>query len=275
MKCLSFWFLLGSLITATLRAEETAPAGSLPPLQRPLEQATVFARQATEAMRLGEWKQAAEMWEQVIKLQPDSAAALSNLGAVEMKLNNRDKAKIHLEKAVSLRPNLAATWMTLGLLQLESKNPMLAISHLSRAVHEDPSDARLHNSLAIALKQVGWSNGAELELQRAIDLNPEYSEAHFNLALLYLEQKPPALESARRHYFTARDLGSASDELVDQQFKEAGIVYVPPDPQKPVTNTESETTPGNNKGTPTPDSAPKPVDKSAKPANKPKPKAKS
>lgn len=50
----------------------TKPAqAELPALERPLEQATVFAREATEAMRVRDWKKAAEMWTEVVKLQPD------------------------------------------------------------------------------------------------------------------------------------------------------------------------------------------------------------
>lgn len=216
---------------APLMQAQTPPAAGgpreLPPLQRPLEQTTVFAREATEAMRAKDWAKAAEKWEELLKIQPDSAAALSNLGSVEAKLGKNPQAIQHLEKAVALRPNLAGTWMTLGLLHADMGNPMMAISALTRAIHEDPADPRLHNALAVVLKQVGWTNAAEMELQKCIDLNPDFAEGHFNLALLYLEQKPPALESARRHYFFARDLGAPPDELVDKQFKEAGIVYTP------------------------------------------------
>lgn len=224
----NFIFFLS--LTSLLQAQSPPPskgARELPPLERPLEQTTIFAREATEAMRSRDWVKAAEKWEDLLKIQPESAAALSNLGSVEIKLGKNPQAIQHLEKAVTLRPKLAATWMTLGLLHSDMGNPMMAISCLSRAIHEDPADSRLHNALAVVLKQVGWTNGAEMELQKCIDLNPDYAEGHFNLALLYLEQKPPALESARRHYFFARDLGAPPDELVDKQFKEAGIVYTP------------------------------------------------
>ena len=266
---------------AVLRAQDAkpeAPATSLPPLDRALDQATVFARQATEAMRANDWKTAADMWENLLKLQPDSAAALSNLGSVEIKLNKPVEARAHLEKAVALRPNLPAAWMTLGMLHLEQKNPMLAVSCLTRSVHEDPSDPRLHNALAIALKQIGWTNGAEQELQRTIDLNPDFAEAHFNLALIYLEHQPPAIESARRHYFFARDLGAPPDELVDKQFKEAGIEYVPPDPTEKKSDKPAEQDGKEQTDKPTPPPAkptPKPPastkSKSA-PNSKPKPK---
>ncbi len=266
---------------AMLRAQEESPpppADGLPPLERVLDQATVFARQATEAMRNNDWKTAADMWENLLKIQPDSAAALSNLGSVEIKLDKPTEARAHLEKAVALRPNLPAAWMTLGMLHLEQKNPMLAVSCLTRAVHEDPSDPRLHNALAIALKQIGWTNGAEQELQRTIDLSPDFAEAHFNLALIYLEQQPPAIESARRHYFFARDLGAPPDELVDKQFKEAGIEYVPPDPNEKKSDkpTAKDGTEQTDKPTPPPAKpTPKaPTPTKSKPAPKSKPKSK-
>jgi tetratricopeptide (TPR) repeat protein len=246
-----------------------ANSGELPPLAHPLDQATVFARQATEAMRVNDWQKSANAWLEVLKLQPESAAALANLGSVEIKLNKPVEARAHLEKAVELRPNLPAAWMTLGLLHMEQKNPMLGISCLTRAIHEDPSDAHLHNALAVALKQVGWMGAAEQELQKAIDLSSDYAEAHFNLALLYLEQKPPALESARRHYFFARDLGSPPDEIVDKQFKDAGVEYTPPPPKVTKPEVKPETKPVAKPKAPV-----EPVPTSPKPKTTPKPKSK-
>jgi Tfp pilus assembly protein PilF len=87
-------------------------------------------------------------------------------------------------------------------------------------VHEDPLDARGHNYLAIATKSLGWTDAAEAELQRAIDLQPEYGLAHFNLALMYLDRKPPAIELAKRHYDKALSLGVEKDEIVERKLKE-------------------------------------------------------
>ena len=69
----------------------------------------------------------------------------------------------------------------------------------TRAIHEDPTDAHAHNYLAITTRNLGWNSSAESELQRAIELNPKYGIAHFNLALLYVDQKPPSSELAKRH----------------------------------------------------------------------------
>ena len=87
-------------------------------------------------------------------------------------------------------------------------------------MHEDPLDARAHNYLAIVAKNLGWTDAAEAELRRAIDLNPDYGIAQFNLALMYLDRKPPAKELARRHYDKALALGVEKDEIVERRLKE-------------------------------------------------------
>ena len=51
--------------------------------------------------------------------------------------------------------------------------------------------------MAVVINDYGWGPAAVTELQRAIQIDPNYADAHFNLALMYLEQEPPATELAR------------------------------------------------------------------------------
>ena len=171
------------------------------------------------AMRGQQWNSARSAWESVLRLEPENAAALSNLGKVQYQLAEYEAARGSLEKATTLKPDLADSWLTLGQVYLELKAPMMAVSATTRGVAENPSDPRAHNSLAIILKRIGWTNGAEVELQKALDLDPDFTEAHFNLAVMYLERKPPSLEMAGRHYRKARALGAAPDEIVEQQIR--------------------------------------------------------
>jgi tetratricopeptide (TPR) repeat protein len=144
-----------------------------------------------------------------------------------------------------------------------------ALSAVSRAVAEKPDDARGHNHLAAVNKALGWTTAAEAELQKALDLDPGYAEAHFNLALLYLERKPPAVEMARRHYLQAVELGAPGDELVEKQLKEfADDENLEVDKSKPTgTDTESAVPKVDKAGSPGP--APRTEEK-AKPKNNPR-----
>ena len=64
----------------------------------------------------------------------------------------------------------------------------------------------------------GWIYGAEQELRRAVELDPAYADAHYNLAVFYLQEKPPATELAKRHYFKAVELGVEKDLSMEKLF---------------------------------------------------------
>ncbi len=212
--------LLVPLTAALLLAAVPTPAAAQEePASLPSLDSNPHVRRAIAAMRAQQWKPARTAWEAVLKLEPENAAALSNLGKVQFQLADFEAARLSLEKATVLKPALVDSWLTLGQTYLELKAPMMAVSATTRGVAENPADPRSHNTLAIVLKRIGWTNGAEAELQKALDLNPEYSEAHFNLAVMYLERKPPALEMAGRHYRKARELGAMPDPLIEKQIR--------------------------------------------------------
>ncbi|MGK0188966.1 MAG: Flp pilus assembly protein TadD [Verrucomicrobiales bacterium] len=189
-------------------------AGSLPAYTSEL------AKKAANAISKRDWGTAKAAYEEMLESAPDNALTLSNLGAVEFQIGDTANARTHLERAVQQQPRLAATWTTLALIYYQEKDLHLALSAISRAVHERPNNARARNYLGVIIKSLGWSNGAEAELQRAIKIDPNYAEAHFNLALMFLERKPPAIELASRHYAKARALGAAPDKLVEKQLVE-------------------------------------------------------
>lgn len=174
--------------------------------------------EGVEAMRRHDWKAAASAWQQTVKLEPANAGAWANLGRVQLQQQEYAGAIASLEKAVALQPALPEAWVAMGIACDRTGASLRAISCLTRAAHEAPSDAKVRNSLAIVLKGYGWTAAAESELQKAIDLDPQYAEAHFNLALMCLEHVPPAVEMARRHYEAARELGAEKDSEIESRL---------------------------------------------------------
>ena len=184
---------------------------------------TELSKKAANAISKRDWKTARECYLEMLEAEPGNPLTLSNLGAVEYQMGNVDGARAHLEQAVSKRPKLAATWITLALIYYQKEQSHLALSAISRAVHERPRDPRARNYFAVIVKSLGWANAAEGELQRAIEIDPNYAEAHFNLSLMYLERKPPATALARRHYEKALDLGAEPDALVEEQLQSSDL----------------------------------------------------
>lgn len=177
-----------------------------------------FAKAGALASADLDWPKAKEAYSKMLKLAPDNALALSNLGAVEYRLGNIDEAETLLNRATQVNPTIAQNWMTLGLIYRKRNQTHLAVSALSRALHEEPGDPRIHNLLGVAIRDLGWILGAETELQRALLLDPTYASAHYNLAVMYLDRSPPLIELARRHYYAAIDYGEKPSMRIEERL---------------------------------------------------------
>ncbi len=189
-------------------------AGTLPP------DTMILGQKAAAAFSKHDWKAARKAYQEILQLDGENALTWANLGAVEQQSGNGREAQACFEKSVKYNPALVQSWNALGLLHAAKGDTYLALSMFTRAIHEDPTDARAHNYLAITARNLGWTGTAESELQRSIELNPQYGIAHFNLALLYVDQKPPSIELAKRHYQKALALGVEKDEIVERRLKE-------------------------------------------------------
>lgn len=197
-----------------LQRAPLGPTGTLP------QDTMILSQKAATAFAKKDWKSARAAYEEMLALEPENSLAWANLGAVEQQAGKTDAAIAAFEKSVKFNPALVQSWNALGLLYHQRGDVYLAMSMFSRAIHQDPLDPRAHNYLAIVARARGWHSAAEAELQRAIELNPEYGIAHFNLALLYVDQKPPSIELAKRHYQKALALGVEKDEVIERRLKE-------------------------------------------------------
>jgi hypothetical protein len=66
----------------------------------------------------------------------------------------------------------------------------------------------------------GLGDPAEFALLRAVRLSPGYGDAHYNLAILYSRQKPPAYDLVRKHYRLAIEAGHAADDKLEGMIQE-------------------------------------------------------
>ncbi|MBU6182005.1 MAG: tetratricopeptide repeat protein [Verrucomicrobia bacterium] len=159
-------------------------------------------------------------YEQVLKVDPRNVAALVNLGLIEIQLKNPKRAEELLNQAVDIRIDTPQAWLALGMIHMDAEKPDAALAALSQAVLRDPENPKARNFLGVVIGRRGWIDGAQAELRRAVELDPAYADAHYNLAVFYLQEKPPAVELARRHYFKARELGVEKDPEMEKVFRQ-------------------------------------------------------
>jgi Tfp pilus assembly protein PilF len=51
---------------------------------------------------------------------------------------------------------------------------------------------------------------------KAIEINKDYADAHFNLAVIYATGVPPSKMLARKHYQKALELGAPPDSSLEK-----------------------------------------------------------
>ena len=94
-----------------------------------------------------------------------------------------------------------------------------AVTELTKALGINPKSATAHNYLGITASQKGWQEAAEKEMLDAIAANPDYADAHFNLAVVYATNQPPAKEQAKLHYVKATKLGAQPDPALEKLLR--------------------------------------------------------
>lgn len=180
---------------------------------------TRIGMDGVQAFNEGKFEAAREAYRRVLDIDPDNVIGLVNLGATEFRLGNHKEAERLLRRSLELRPDNPSAWLNVGIIYLEEDRAMEALAAIAQAVVYAPNDPTARNYLGVAAGRNGWFDAAESELRRAIELRPNYADAHFNLAVFCLERDPPALELARRHYHRALELGSEPDKLIEAALK--------------------------------------------------------
>lgn len=183
-------------------------------------------RQLAEALAEGnaafvakDYPAARSAYQQALAIEPENLIALVNLGMAEFQAGDNAKALELLEKAVRLRLETPPAWLTLGMIHMDADRFPEALAALSQAALQDPRNPRVRNFLGVVIGRQGWIDGAQQELRRAVELDPAYADAHYNLAAFYLEEKPPAVELAKRHYYKAIELGVEKDSAMEKVFQ--------------------------------------------------------
>jgi len=185
------------------------------PRALPAELSPLVAK-AKQQFAEGRFEDAEKTYEEIIKQEPDSYFALSNLAVTQFQMNKLSAAAVALRKAISIYDEDAFAYTILGIVLYQQQDLESARDILMKAIEVDPEDHKAYNYLGITMFEQGDSKEAEEFIQKAIELDPEYADAHFNLAVVYILGKPPAKGLARQHYDKATALGALPDASLEQ-----------------------------------------------------------
>ncbi|MDB6110055.1 MAG: Tetratricopeptide 2 repeat protein [Pedosphaera sp.] len=161
------------------------------------------AKLVSDAQRFmagGELDKAEETCLQILKLDDQDVVVLDKLAAIQIQLNHWEEADKHVRQALAINPDDAYGLTVLGELKFRQQKYDEALEALSHAAKLSPQDPEIQNFLGLTLSEKGMRGPAETALRKAIQIDPGYGNAHNNLAVIYVTQKPPLLELARWHY---------------------------------------------------------------------------
>ncbi|HEY3132157.1 MAG TPA: tetratricopeptide repeat protein, partial [Acidobacteriota bacterium] len=212
------WIYYHGVAQALLGRHEQAAAALAEVVRRKPDYLAAHLKLGESLFSSGKIIESQRIYETVIKAHPDSAAAQYGLGRASAARREFVIAVEHLTKACDLFASFGAAHYALGLayrdlgdagkaqeqLALYQKNKLVwppAVDPLLDAVDDLNAGAQYHLKKGIALQSAGQTQAAVAEHERALQIDPNFAQAHVNLITLYGRLGQPV--SAEKHYRAA------------------------------------------------------------------------
>ena len=134
---------------------------------------------------------AAELYNQILKINPNHSFALNNLGLIFNQLGENEKAKIYFEKAIITDSNYADPHNNLGIIFQDLGENKKAKDCYEKAIEINPRNAHSHNNLGTLFADLDGHQKAKDYFEKAIETEPNFSDAHNNLGNLFKKIDEP------------------------------------------------------------------------------------
>ena len=178
-----------------------------------------YLRQAIDAEKQEKVEAAQWNYQKVLEMEPENRIALQRLGIIAANLGNDQDTIKYLQRAFRQDPDDPDTLFALGYSLIRQQEPDWAVSMLARAVALNPKNPDIARTYGMALATLGWTQAAEIQLEKAHNLKKEDPEAPLALAILLGSAKPPRLEEAKKWYQIAIQNGAQRDPGLDAVLK--------------------------------------------------------
>ena len=137
--------------------------------------------EAVRFHRAGRFPDAAQLYGQILKLEPRHADSLHMLGMVAAQARMIDLSLSLITEAIGINDGVAAYYSNLGSILQGHGKLKDATNCYRRALSLDPKMAEIHLNLGLVLQTQGRLEDAVAEYWLATDLKPDLAEAHSNL----------------------------------------------------------------------------------------------
>jgi predicted O-linked N-acetylglucosamine transferase (SPINDLY family) len=132
------------------------------------------------ALRTRRTQRGVELIAKAIEINPNVAAAHSNLGYALSALKLHEQALASYDKAIALKPDYADAYNNRGAALRNLRRHAEALASYDKAIALKPDYADAYNNRGNALSDLKRHDEALASYDKAIALKPDYSDAHYN-----------------------------------------------------------------------------------------------
>jgi len=151
------------------------------------------------------WASSIELWNYVIKKEPERALAYNNRGQAFLERGELDKAMEDFDKVITLNPSYDTAYNNRGIVFSKKGRFDKAMEDLDKAIALNPSYDEAYNHRGIVFGEIGQLDKAMEDFNKAISLNPYHKRAYFNRGFAYFKRGDR--ESAVQNFQKACALG--------------------------------------------------------------------
>jgi len=182
--------------------------------------AATIMREAELDARAQRYDDAEKKYLQVLQQDENNIYVLAKLGSAEFAAGRLDDCEKNARRALALDPNDPGALYLFGILRYRQEKLDDAFDALSRSASLNSTNQYTEYYLGCVLADKGMRPQAETALRQAVDIDPEFADAHFNLALIYAAETPPSLALARFHYQKALGLHHEKNAALEKMLSD-------------------------------------------------------
>ena len=139
---------------------------------------------ALESHHKNDLQSAINLYNEVLKIDPNYEAAHNNLGTIFQEVEDHLKAIPCFEKAIQIKPNYVDALHNLGVIFQSLDQPQKAIPYFEKVIQINPNYAKAYNSLGTAFQTIEEFQKAKVCYETAIKIKPNFLKANNNLGII-------------------------------------------------------------------------------------------
>lgn len=132
-----------------------------------------------------------------LEIKEQNPSVYSNLGLVNLDLDEKNEAYINLKNAVDKAPSSAYSHLNISKYYLDAGDFENALNEVKIAISIYPKFSYAYNNMGLAYMRLGLYNDAKTAFDKAIEINPINADVYFNYGVLvddYFSDIDKALE---------------------------------------------------------------------------------